>query len=133
MENKSILLFDGVCNLCNHSVQFIIKRDKKKRFLFASLQGKTGQELFSKFNLPLNGFNSFVLIENEKAYTRSTGALKVCKKLKGGWRLLYAFIIVPKFIRDGVYNLIAKKRYKWFGKREKCMVPTQELKERFLD
>lgn len=133
MDNKSILLFDGVCNLCNSSVQFIIKRDKKNRFLFASLQGKKGQELLSKFNLPLNDLNSFVLIENEKAYTRSTGALRAFKKLSGGWKLWYALIIIPKFIRDAVYKWIAKNRYRWFGKKEECMIPTPELKERFLD
>ncbi len=133
MDQKSILLFDGVCNLCNRSVQFIIKRDKEKRFLFASLQGKAGQELLSKFYLPINDFNSFVLLENDRVFTKSTGVLKAFKKLSGGWRLCYVFIIVPKFIRDAIYTWIAKHRYKWFGKNEKCMVPTPELKGRFLE
>jgi predicted DCC family thiol-disulfide oxidoreductase YuxK len=128
-----VILFDGVCNLCNRSVQFIIKRDKKKQFLFASLQGKTGGELLKKFDLPANVFNSFILIEGENIYSRSTAALRIAKQLGGGWKLLYGFMILPRFIRDAIYNLIAKNRYKWFGKRDECMIPTPELKERFLD
>jgi len=131
--SQSIVLFDGVCNLCNRAVQFIIKRDKKKQFLFASLQGKAGNKLLQKFDLPANLFNSFILVEGDKVYTRSTAALRVAKKLSGGWKLLYGLMIVPGFIRNAVYNLIAKNRYKWFGKREECMIPTPELKERFLD
>lgn len=127
-----IVLFDGVCNLCNSSVQFIIKRDKKKQFRFASLQGKTGQELLKKFNLPADDFNSFILVEGNNFYSRSTGALRMLKKLGGGWKLLHGFMIVPKFIRDAVYNWIARNRYKWYGKREECMIPTPDLKERFL-
>ena len=133
MENKSILLFDGVCNLCNRSVQFIIKRDRKKQFLFAPLQGKTGQDLLQRFNLPANNLNSFVLVEKDKVYTRSSAALRVSKTLGRGWQFFYVFMIVPRFIRDGVYNLIAKNRYKWFGKKNSCMIPTPELKDRFLD
>ncbi len=131
--NETIVLFDGVCNLCNSSVQFIIKRDRKRKFRFASLQGKTGQSLLQQFNLPVNDLNSFILIEDNKAFRQSTAALRVAKDLSGGWKLLYGFIIVPKFIRDAVYNWIARNRYKWYGKREECMVPTAELRERFLD
>jgi predicted DCC family thiol-disulfide oxidoreductase YuxK len=130
---KKIILFDGICNLCNSSVQFIIRRDKKKKFLFASLQGKTGQELLQRFQLPADHFNSFILVDGEKVYTRSAGALRTLKELGGGWSLFYAFIILPRFIRDAVYNWIARNRYKWFGKREECMIPTPELRERFLD
>ena len=133
MNESPIVLFDGVCNLCNGAVQFIIKRDKKKKFLFASLQGKTGNELLRKFDLPENIFNSFILLEGDKVYTRSTAALKIARKLNGGWKLLYALMIIPQFIRNGVYNIIAKNRYKWFGKRDECMVPTAELKELFLE
>jgi predicted DCC family thiol-disulfide oxidoreductase YuxK len=133
LSDKPVILFDGVCNLCNRAIQFIIKRDKKKQFLFASLQGKTGSELLKQFDLPADQFNSFVLIENKKAYTRSTAALRVAKKLSGGWSILYGLLILPPFLRDPLYNLIAKKRYKWFGKRDECMIPTPEVKERFLD
>lgn len=131
--HEHVVLFDGVCNLCNNSVQFIIKRDKKRLFRFASLQGKAGQELLEKHHLPTDDFNSFVLIEGEKPYTRSAAALKIARHLGGGWRLLYSLMIIPRFIRDAVYNLIAKNRYKWFGKKDECMIPTPELRERFLD
>jgi predicted DCC family thiol-disulfide oxidoreductase YuxK len=133
MTTRPIVLFDGVCNLCNRLVQFIIKKDKKKQFLFASLQGKTGQEILKKSNLPANDFHSFILVEGDRIYTRSTAALKMMRKLSGGWKLLYGFIIVPAFIRNVVYNWIARNRYKWYGRKEECMIPTPELKERFLD
>ena len=131
-SNNKIVLFDGVCNLCNSSVQFIIKHDKKKQFRFASLQGKFGQEFLKKSNLPADDFNSFILLEDDKVYTRSTGALRMLKHLGRGWNLFYSFIIVPKFIRDAVYNWVARNRYKWFGKKDACMIPTPELKEKFL-
>jgi predicted DCC family thiol-disulfide oxidoreductase YuxK len=130
---KPIILFDGVCNLCNRSVQFVIKRDREKKFLFASLQGKKGQEILQRFKLPADVFNSFILVDGDKIYTRSTGALKILKQLAGGWKLLYGFIVLPRFIRDAVYNWVARNRYKWFGKKEECMIPTPELKARFLD
>ena len=133
MDGHSIILFDGICNVCNGAVQFIIKRDKKNHFRFASLQSLEGRRLLAQHNLPVHDFNSFVLIENERAYTRSIGALKVTKKLTGLWPLLYGFIIVPKFIRDGVYNLVATNRYKWFGKKNSCMIPTPEIMAKFLN
>ena len=131
-EGKKILLFDGVCNLCNATVQFVIKRDHGNQFLFGSLQGLAGQDLMKKFGLPTNDLNSFILVENDKAYTESTGILRTLKFLGNGWNLLYGFIIVPKFIRDFVYKIIAKNRYRWFGKREECMVPRPEWTEKFL-
>lgn len=129
---QPVILFDGVCNLCNGAVQFIIKHDKKKVFRFASLQSETGQQLLVKYHLPLNELNSFILIENNKAYNRSTGALRVAKKLNGILPWLYGFIIIPKIFRDSIYDWVATNRYKWFGKKEECMIPTQELKARFL-
>jgi len=132
-SGKKIILFDGVCNLCNNSVQFVIRHDKKNQFLFGSFQGETGQEYLRQFKLPSGQFNSFMLLEDDKLYTESTAALRVCKHLDGGWKLFYGFIIVPKFIRDGFYRLIAKNRYKWFGKKEVCWVPAPGLKEKFLD
>ena len=119
--------------MCNGAVQFIIKRDKRKYFSFASLQSAEGQRVLNKYDLPSTDFNSFVLIENGKAFTRSAAALKVAKKLNGLWPLLYGFMIVPGFIRDAIYNWIAKNRYKWFGKKDACMIPTPELKARFLN
>lgn len=132
MQQK-VILFDGVCNLCSASVQFVLKRDRKNQFLFGSLQGAYGQEMLRKYQLPANEFNSFMLIEGEKLYTKSSGALRMLKHLGGGWQLLYAFIIVPKFLRDAVYSWIARNRYKWFGKKEACWLPRPEWKARFLD
>lgn len=133
MTDKKIILFDGVCNLCSRSVQFILKRDRKNQFLFTSLQGNTGQEYLQKFHLPANELNSFILVEGDRFYNRSAATLRVARLLGGGWSLLYAFMILPRFIRDGVYNFIARNRYRWFGKKEECWVPTPELKAKFLD
>jgi predicted DCC family thiol-disulfide oxidoreductase YuxK len=101
--------------------------------MFASLQGKKGQEVLKRFDLPVNDLNSFILLEGDKVYTRSTGALRVLRGLGGGWKLVYGLIVLPKFIRDAVYNLVARNRYKWYGKKDECMVPTPELRSRFLD
>ncbi len=133
MEQKPIILFDGVCNLCNNSVQFVIKHDKTSHFKFAALQSTAGQDLLNQYNLPQHGFDSFVLVQNEKVFLKSTAALTVAKQLDGPVKLLYGFIIVPAFIRNAVYNFIAKNRYKWFGKKDHCMIPTHALKARFLN
>jgi predicted DCC family thiol-disulfide oxidoreductase YuxK len=132
-KKQFIVLFDGVCNLCSSSVQFILKRDKKNQFLFGSLQGEYGQQVLKKSGMPANDFNSFMLLEGEQLYIKSSGALRMLRHLGGGWSLLYAFIIVPKFIRDAVYNFIAQNRYRWFGKKEVCWLPKPEWKEKFLD
>lgn len=131
-QEELLVLFDGVCNLCNRSVQFILKRDKKKRFRFATLQGDTAKRILAAAGLKADELNSFILVENGKIYTRSSGALRLCRKLSGAWPLLYGFIIVPCFIRDAVYKWIAKNRYKWFGKKETCMIPDPSLTSRFL-
>ena len=131
--NHPVILFDGVCNLCSASVQYVIKHDPKKNFRFASLQSSFGEKILLRFNLPLNNYNSFILYANDKIYTRSTAALFVTKELSGLIKLLYVFIIVPKFIRDAVYNIIAKNRYKWFGRKNECWIPTTELKNLFYD
>ncbi|MHA4809382.1 thiol-disulfide oxidoreductase DCC family protein [Flavitalea flava] len=126
------ILFDGVCNLCNGSVQFILKRDKSGRFRFASLQSDAGQAILQKFGLPPSHLNSFILIENEKVYTRSLAALRVLEHLGGGWSLFYSLRIIPAFIRDGIYNWVSRNRYRWFGKQESCLLPKPEWKDRFL-
>ena len=133
MYQHSIILFDGVCNLCNGAVRFIIKRDNKNRFLFASLQSEEGKQILEDNNFPANKSDSFLLVEDGKVYERSTAALRVLKNLSGLRSLLYGFIIVPKFIRDSVYNWIAKNRYQWFGRKDECMIPTPELKAKFLN
>jgi predicted DCC family thiol-disulfide oxidoreductase YuxK len=127
-----VILFDGVCNFCNSSVNFTIKRDKNNLLKFAALQSLAGSQLMEQYELPANEMQSFIFIENGVAYNRSTAALKVCKYLGAAWPLCYAFIIVPKFIRDGIYNFIAKNRYKWFGKQNECMLPTPAVKAKFL-
>jgi predicted DCC family thiol-disulfide oxidoreductase YuxK len=134
-ENSApIVLFDGVCNLCSSSVQFVIKRDSKNIFRFASLQSDIGQKLLAKYHLPTTTeLNSFVLVQNEKVYTKSTGALMVAKQLGGAIKLLYGLIVLPAFIRDVVYTLISNNRYKWFGKKEECWIPSPDLKGKFLD
>lgn len=131
--NESIILFDGNCNLCNGVVQFVIKHDVKKKFHFASLQSGFGQTMLQQFQLPTNVFNSFILLEDGKIFTKSIAALRVAKRLNGLWPLLYGFLIIPPFIRNTVYDWIAKNRYKWFGKQVVCWLPTPDLKERFLD
>jgi len=133
MYQHSIILFDGVCNLCNGAVQFVIKRDNKNQFLFASLQSEEGKQILENHNFPLNKRDSFLLVEDGKVYERSTAALRVLKNLSRLWSLLYGFIIVPKSIRDSVYNWIAKNRYQWFGRKDECMISTPELKTKFLN
>jgi predicted DCC family thiol-disulfide oxidoreductase YuxK len=132
-SSKYIVLFDGVCNLCNGAIQFLLKRDKQKKFLVGSLQGMTGQEYLRKYHLDSDQYHSFLLIEGNVLYTRSTAVLRTLKHLGRGWQLLYVFIYIPQPIRDGVYKLIAAYRYKWFGKKESCRVPTASEKERFLE
>ena len=132
MAQHPVILFDGICNLCNSAVQFVIKRDKKQRFRFASLQSEQGQQVLDEMQYPLTRADSFYLVENGKVFDQSTAALRVVRALQGLWPLLYGFIVVPPFIRDGVYNVIAKNRYRWFGQRNTCMVPTAENRARFL-
>ena len=132
MDNRPVILFDGVCNLCNNAVKFVIRYDARSQFLFASLQSDTGQKLLQNFTIPPGDLSSFVLLQGGKAFARSTAALQVVKQLSGGWKLLYGFIIVPVFIRDGLYRYVAANRYKWFGKQDTCMIPTPALASRFL-
>lgn len=127
------MLFDGVCNLCNSSVQTVIDMDKNSHFRLASLQSEVGQTLLRKFNLPTDELNTVVLIDKNKVYLRSDVPLEVMRQLGGGWQFFYIFKIVPRFIRDAVYNFIASNRYRWFGKEEVCRMPTLETRQRFLD
>jgi predicted DCC family thiol-disulfide oxidoreductase YuxK len=129
---SSIILFDGVCNFCNASINFIIDRDKKQIFTFAALQSEAGQQLLKRYRLPENFLDTIILLENDRFFTASTAILRIARKLPFPWPLLCAFIIIPPFFRDPVYNFIAKNRYKWFGKSEQCRVPAPELRERFL-
>ena len=133
IEQHKIILFDGVCNLCNGSVIFVLKREKKPMFKFASIQSEAGKELLEWCGLPSGYSQAVILIDNGKIYLGSTAALKVGQELIFPWDILsYTGFIVPKFIRDWIYNQIAQHRYKWFGKRDICMIPTENLKARFL-
>jgi predicted DCC family thiol-disulfide oxidoreductase YuxK len=119
---KHIILYDGYCELCSRSIRFVIKRDVQKRITYLPLQSEEGKALLKHHHITHVSDNTFVYIENEKAYIKSTAALRVCKHLKGV-KWLSVFLIVPKFIRDFVYSIVAKYRYKWFGKREECFLP----------
>ncbi len=130
--DQPIVLFDGVCNLCNGAVQFIIRHDKNEKFLFASLQSEIGKKILSSNNLSRDDLKTFLLIEDDKVYTKSTAALRVIKQLNGVISILYTFNVIPKFIRDSIYDLVARNRYNWFGKKDECMIPTPQLKARFL-
>ena len=132
MQAHPIILFDGICNFCDSAVNFLIRHDKKSRIRFAALQSQTGQQLLEQYNLSTTSFDTFVLIEKGKTYTRSTAALRVCRLLPGGWPIFYGFIIVPAFMRDGLYKLVAQNRYRWFAKKASCMIPDASVRQRFL-
>ncbi len=127
-----VVLFDGVCNFCDASVNFIIDHDPKRYFLFTAQQLEVGQALLRKSGLDASKIDTLVLVEDGKVYTRSTAALRIAKQLSGGWKLFYIFIIIPRPIRDVFYNLFATYRYKLFGKKEACRVPTAAERERFI-
>jgi predicted DCC family thiol-disulfide oxidoreductase YuxK len=126
-----LILFDGVCNLCNSSVQFVIRHDHRARFRFAALQSPIGQAILGKHNFSKEKLLSVIFVVDGKAYDRSRAALEIARRLNGLWPLMYVFIIIPPFIRNFVYDWISTNRYKWFGKKDECMIPTPELKSRF--
>ncbi|MCF1422052.1 thiol-disulfide oxidoreductase DCC family protein [Mangrovimonas futianensis] len=133
-EHKELILFDGVCNLCDSSIQFIIKHDKHNTFLFTPLQSELSQSIIERFGIDTQKIDSIILFrKNEGVFYKSTAALKIASKLKFPINILASFIILPKFIRDTVYDFIAKNRYNWFGKKESCMIPTPELKAKFIE
>jgi predicted DCC family thiol-disulfide oxidoreductase YuxK len=129
---EPIILFDGVCNLCAWAVRFIIERDPKGYFHFASLQSDLGKSLLAKHEIDPANTDSFVLVENGIAYMESAAALRVARKLTLPWPLFFAGIILPPFVRDSIYRFIARHRYRWFGKQDSCMIPTPELRSRFV-
>lgn len=129
---EDVILFDGVCNLCSSSVQFIISRDTG-RYKFASLQSKFGEQVLIKLGLSTSDFHSLILLQNNKALQRSDAALEIARHLTGAWPLFYIFKILPRIIRDPIYNWISRNRYRWFGKKDSCWLPTPELKSRFIE
>ena len=133
-KSKQLILFDGVCNLCNSSVLYVIKNDTKNQFLFAPLQSEIGQEIINAFNIDVLQTDSILLFDPKahRIYSKSTAALRIAKQLKFPNMLMSIFFILPTGIRNWVYDYIARNRYKWFGKKEACMIPTPELKARFM-
>ena len=134
-NNKQLILFDGVCNLCNSSVLYVIKRDSKNKFLFAPLESNIGKDIIKKFKIDTEKTDSILLYnpKKDKLTCKSTAALLIASRLGFPTGILAIFLLVPAFIRNWIYNYIAKNRYKWYGKKESCMIPTPELKSKFLD
>ena len=128
---KPVILFDGVCNLCNASVNFVIDRDPEGLFRFAPLQSDYATGIVELHNIG-KGLDTIVLLEDGKVYDRSTAALRIARRLKGPWPVLYLGMVIPRFFRDGVYRFIARNRYRWFGQTDQCRVPTADLQARFL-
>ena len=132
-EGKKIILFDGVCNLCNGAIQFIIKRDKKDVFRYAALQSELGERLVKERSIDTSKVDSFVLIEPGTAYyIKSSAALEIANNFSGLWKLTQIFKWIPESIRNSIYDLVARNRYKWFGRKDQCMIPTPELQAKFL-
>ena len=132
MKTRSIIFFDGVCNLCNASIDFIIKRDKNDHFLVGALQDPISNKILSDFEVNEGYLDSLVLLENGKIYYKSTAALKIARQLSGAWSIFYPLIILPDWFRDPVYNWIARNRYQWFGKKNTCRIPTSEERKKFI-
>ena len=130
--SHAIVLFDGVCNFCNGSVNWIIARDRRGYFRFAALQSGVGDELLQRYGSDPSALDTLVLIEGVGVYTKSTAGLRIVRRLRPPWPALYALAIVPRPVRDFLYDWFARRRYRWFGKREECMAPSPEVRERFL-
>ena len=132
-QKKTIILFDGLCNFCDASVQFVIQRNSKQNFVFSSLQSEASKVFLVKQSAAIQNCDSIILITEDKVYTKSTAALKIAQKLDGLWFLMGVFWVVPKFIRDAIYDQIAKRRYRWFGKLDNCRIPTAQEQDLFID
>lgn len=133
MARELIIVFDGVCNLCESSVNFVMRRDKSRKFKFAPAQGQVGNKLQSQYNIKALDLETMILIKDGIAYTRSDAAIEVSKNLDGAWKGLVVMKIIPKILRDWAYTLIAKNRYKWFGQKDVCILPSLDIKSRFLE
>ena len=131
-ETETIVLFDGVCNLCNGSVQFLLRRDRRRRFRFAALQSAAGRALLERHGLPTETLETIVVLEGGRARVRSDAALHLARRLPWPWPVLAAFWILPRPLRDALYGFVARHRYRWFGRTESCMLPTPDVADRFL-
>ncbi|MBK8426079.1 MAG: thiol-disulfide oxidoreductase DCC family protein [Lewinellaceae bacterium] len=127
-----VLLFDGVCNLCNASVQWVLLHDRKGIFQFAALQSETGQNLLRKWGRPTHDFDSVVLVDGDRLLLHSDVPLEIVRRIGGAWQVLYVFKIIPRPLRNAVYRWVARNRFRWFGRRAECMLPRKEWKERFI-
>lgn len=127
-----IILFDGVCNLCNHAVDFVIRRDSRDRFKFASLQEPFLQDFLKKRQIPSAYLDSIVFVHDDRVFVKSRAALEIARRMGGFWKLLYVFMLVPKIIRDPIYDWIARNRYRWYGKRSSCRIPEPKEADKFL-
>ena len=130
--NSNLILFDGLCNFCNFWVNFIIDHDDKRYFKFASLQSDIAQRILIEKKIDELKIDSIILVVNDQVFFKSSAALQIAKKLNGFWKILYIFSVIPSPLRDLIYDFVAKNRYKWFGKRETCRVPSKDEQERFL-
>ena len=133
VEEGKIVLFDGVCNFCNSSVNFIIDKDKSDVFRFASLQSDFGQMRLKEFKLPTDSFSTLILVSNGKCFTRSSAALRIAKELSFPYNLIFAFIVIPPFIRNFFYDIVSRNRYRWFGKKDACRIPSPEERAKFIE
>ena len=129
---KPVVLFDGVCNLCNGIIQYLIRQDPDSRLLLGSLQSQAGQQLLRQAGMSTTIIDTFVLIDGEQTFTRSTAVLELCRRLGRGRQILALFLIVPRPLRDFVYNIVARNRNRWFGRKAACMIPTPEIRQRFI-
>ena len=133
-KNKKLILFDGICNLCNDAVLKVIKNDRKNTFVFTTLQSETGEKVINHLKIDISKLDSIILYEPNVSYDiKSTAALKIMNDFGGFWKATQLFLIFPKRFRNLIYDYIARNRYKWFGQRESCMLPTPELKNKFLE
>ena len=130
---EQIVIFDGVCNLCSHSAQFILRHDRLRAFKLATAQSATGRALLIDRSLDPDELETFVLLKQGRIYVRSDAALEIAKELDWPWRALAVLRVIPRMFRDPLYNVVARNRYRWFGKMDQCMVPTEKIRSRFVE
>ena len=133
MKTSYIIIFDGICNLCNATVQFLINRDKRNIFKFVSMQSDIAKQIFKEYNINFKNLDTIIFIEKNDFYIKSDAILRIFKKLNYPWKVFYFLKFIPKFIRDRIYDIVANNRYNWFGRRNTCMIPSNETKSKFLE